>query len=125
MVSLVGEEGALRHGQVHSTFQTCNRLVEVQTSGGSLWTTATQPLCLWQGGFCRAGELAPGDQVVQWVSGKRGPARVQAVAATDREVQVFNLVVGESAVFIANGFLARGKPPLPADIASGPQGHDR
>ena len=33
------------------------------------------------------------------------------VVVTSGEVSVFNLVVGESAVFIANEFLARGKPP--------------
>jgi hypothetical protein len=32
---------------------------------------------------------------------------------------VFNLVVGESAVFVAGGFLARGKPPLVADPPDG------
>jgi hypothetical protein len=34
-----------------------------------------------------------------------------AVVPIGRETPVFNVVVGESAVFIAGGFLARGKPP--------------
>jgi hypothetical protein len=33
------------------------------------------------------------------------------MSAAEAEVDVFNLVVGESAVFVAGGYLARGKPP--------------
>ena len=80
---------------------------------GNLLTTETQPLCLQQGGFRRAGELAAGDQIWRWEAGERRPTRVQAVVATGREAPVFNLVVGDGAVFVAGGFLARGKPPVP------------
>jgi hypothetical protein len=114
LVTLVGADGALTSGAVDSTFQTCNRLVEVRTDSGSLLTTETQPLCLGGGGFRTAGELAEGDLIWRWEGGERRPARVRAVVPTGRETEVFNLVVGESAVFVAGGFLARGKPPVAA-----------
>jgi hypothetical protein len=120
-VTLVAPDGTLTTGTVHSTFQTCNRLVEVQTESGNLLTTQTQPLCLENGGFRPAGELAEGDLVWRWAGGERRPTRVRAVVPTGREVPVFNLVVGESAVFIADGFLARGKPPLVDADSRGPK----
>jgi hypothetical protein len=110
-VTLLGGDGALLSGSVGSTFQTCNRLVEVRTDGGELLTTETQPLALRDGGFRRAGELAEGDVVWRWEAGGRRPARVRAVVPVAGEAEVFNLVVGESAVFVAGGFLAKGKPP--------------
>jgi hypothetical protein len=112
VVTLLGKDGVAASGKVGSTFRTCNRLVEVRTDGGALLTTETQPLCLRDGGFRRAGELAEGDVVWRWEAGGRVPARVQAVEPAAGEAKVFNLVVGESAVFVAGGFLARGKPPL-------------
>jgi hypothetical protein len=112
LVTLVAPDGTLTRGPVDASFQTCNRLVEVRTESGSLLTTQTQPLCLQEGGFRPAGELAEGDLIWRWDGGERRPTRVRAVVPTGREVAVFNLVVGESAVFIADGFLARGKPPL-------------
>jgi hypothetical protein len=86
--------------------------MEVQTEAGNLRTTATQPLCLREGGFRPAGELVPGDGIWRWEGGERRPACVRAVVPTGAAVEVFNLVVGESAVFVADGFLARGKPPI-------------
>jgi hypothetical protein len=112
LVTLVSPDGTLTSGTVDSTFQTCNRLVEVRTESGSLLTTQTQPLCLQGGGSRPAGELAEDDLIWRWEGGGRRPARILAVVPTGREAAVFNLVVGESAVFIADGFLARGKPPL-------------
>jgi hypothetical protein len=112
VVTLIGPDGAPTGGPVGSTFQTCNRLVEVRTESGNLLTTETQPLCLAGGAFRRAGELAEGEQIWRWEGGERRAAKVLAVVPTGREVAVFNLVVGDSAVFVAGGFLARGKPPL-------------
>jgi hypothetical protein len=111
-VTLVGPDGPSTSGTVDSTFQTCNRVVEVRTESGSLLTTETQPLCLQEGGFRRAGELVEGDHIWRWEGGERRAVRVVAVVPTGRETSVFNLVVGDSAVFVAGGFLARGKPPV-------------
>jgi hypothetical protein len=111
VVTLVRTDGTATGGAVSSTFQTCNRLVEVRTEAGSLLTTETQPLCLADGEFRRAGELAEGDRVWRWEGGERRATKVMAVAPAGREAEVFNLVVGDSAVFVAGGFLAKGKPP--------------
>jgi hypothetical protein len=119
VVTLVGPDGTPTSGTVHATFQTWNRPVEVRTESGNLLTTETQPLCLHAGGFRPAGELAAGDRIWRWEGGERRPARVRAVVPTGRETPVFNLVVGESAVFVADGFLARGKPPPAAGSPPG------
>src|SRR5262245_41868528 len=111
LVTLVGPDGTPTSGPVDSTFQTCNRLVEVQTESGNLLTTQSQPLCLRGGGFRPAGELTAGDLIWQWQGGERRPAVVRAVVPSGRDEPVFNLVVGESNVFIAGEFLARGKLP--------------
>jgi hypothetical protein len=111
VVTIVGTDGTVTNGAAEAVFQTCNRLYAVRTEMGTLLTTETQPLCLRAGGFKPAGELKPGDQIWRWEDGKRTPARVTEVVIDGREVTVFNLVVGTDKVFVANGFLARGKPP--------------
>jgi hypothetical protein len=110
VVTLIGADGTPTRRIVSSTFHTCNLLVEVQTDAGRLLTTRTQPLCLADGEFRTAGDLAEGDVIWRWVDGERRPARVRSVLPKEGEVEVYNLVVGESAVFVAGGFLARGKP---------------
>ena len=37
---------------------------------------------------------------------------------TDREERVYNLVLGDAALFVANDFLARSKPAAPAPVRS-------
>jgi hypothetical protein len=111
LVMLVDADGTATSGRVSARFQTCNQLVDVQTESGNLLTTATQPLCLSDGGFRAAGELVKGDLIWQWKEGKRCSARIMSAVRTEREAEVYNLVVGESAIFIAGEFLARGKPP--------------
>jgi hypothetical protein len=97
-----------------SVFVTRNRLVEVRTEAGSLLTTETQPFSLASGGLRAAGELKAGDQICRWNGSERRPATVQSVSATGREEAVFNLILGDPAIFLANGFLVRSKPPAPA-----------
>lgn len=112
LVSLIGSDGVAVSGPVHSTYRTENRLFEVRTEAGTVLTSETQPLCLAAGGFQTAGDLKAGDAIWRWANGRRQSATVTAVADTGRDAPVFNLVVGESAVFVAGGYLARGKPPL-------------
>ncbi len=111
-VMRIAPDGTAVVDVIHSTFTTTNVLVELRTSAGTLHTTPIQPLCLAAGGFRRAGELNAGDRIRTWVDGKAGEAEVKEVVETGRVVPVFNLVVGDSAVFVAGGFLAKGKPPL-------------
>jgi hypothetical protein len=111
LITLLAPDATATKGTVVSVFQTCNRLVELRTESGSLLTTETQPFCLRDGGFRRAGELTKGDLIWQWNGTERRSARVVAVAPTGQKTPVFNLVIGQSAVFVAGGFLVRGKPP--------------
>jgi hypothetical protein len=90
---------------------TRNKLLEVQTDNGSLITTQTQPIALEAGGFQSAADLKHGDRIWRIVNGGRRAVNVLGVCATDREADVFNLVLGETRVFIANDFLVRSKPP--------------
>ena len=111
VVTLVEPDGTATSGAVETVFETCNKLIAVRTDAGTLLTTETQPLCLQAGGFQAAGELKTGDHIWRWADGERTATRVLEVTASGNQATVYNLVVGESKVFAANGFLARGKPP--------------
>lgn len=112
MVTLVTSEGTATTGAVEDLFTTPNRLIEVRTDGGTATTTDTQPLCRTTGGFALAGDLKPDDTIWRWENGERKAVTVKEVSSPVREAEVFNLVVGKDKVFIAGGFLARGKPPV-------------
>ena len=99
---------------VQSIFVTRNRLWRVETDQGSLLTTQTQPLCLASHESLRAGDLQTGDRILRYVDGQVREATVQCVSSTDRVEKVFNLVLGDSELFIAGGFVARSKPPADA-----------
>ncbi len=114
VVTTVGLDGAPGQGKVTSVFVTKNRLIEVRTQGSTLTTTETQPLAFAGGGLRAAGELKPGDRIHSWDGHERQVVLVRSVVATEREAQVFNIVLGEPVLFIAGGFLARSKPPAPA-----------
>jgi hypothetical protein len=111
VVTTVGPDGTIGQGKVASVFATTNRLIEVRTEAGTLTTTEKQPLALASGGLRPAGELKSGDRIYSWNAGERRAVAVREVAATGREAQVFNLVLGEPVLFVAGGFLARSKPP--------------
>jgi len=110
-VTTIGPDGKLAQGRVTAMFVTKNRLVQVNTDGKTLIATATQPLSLGDGTLRATGELKPGDRIHVWVKGKRVTATVTSVDVTEREALVYNVVLGDPALFIANGFLARSKPP--------------
>ena len=107
LVTTVGTDGVGSSAKVVSVFVTRNRLVEVRTEAGSLLTTETQPFSLASGGLRAAGELEAGDRICRWNGSGRRPATVQSVSATGREEAVFNLILGDPAIFLANGFLVR------------------
>jgi hypothetical protein len=111
-VTTVGPDGTAASRKIKSVFVTTNRLVEVRTEAGKLVTTETQPLALAAGGVRTAGELKPGDRVFRWDGRARRAVTVQSVSATGRREEVFNLMLGDPAIFIADGFLVRSKPPL-------------
>ena len=113
-VTTVGAGGQAASGKVTHLYETTNKLVEVKTDGGTALTTHEQPLCLVTGGLRRAGDLKAGDRVWRWVNGERQATTVATVTATGRTATVYNLILGDSAVFVAGDFLARGKPPADA-----------
>jgi hypothetical protein len=115
-VTTIGPDGRPARGVVQEVFTSKNQLVEVRTDNGAVVTTAAQPLCLTQGGFRRAGELKVGDRIWQWRNGRRVETVVREVAATGMEAPVFNLILGDSAIFVAGNFLARGKPPAEGSV---------
>lgn len=107
----IGSDGKAKPAVIQKVFVSRNRLVEIRTNRGTLVTTEAQPLCLVDGKFRRSGDLKAGDRIWQWHDGQRVESTVRERAATGRTEQVFNLILGESAVFVAGDFLARGKPP--------------
>lgn len=110
-VTTINAEGVSGQTKVLSVFVTRNRLLRVRTDGGTLVTTATQPLSLANGDLRAAGALQAGDRIHTWDGLKRRDVAVRDVTDADRNTQVFNLILGDSALFIADGFLARSKPP--------------
>lgn len=116
VVTTVGADGKPGQGQVAAMFVTKNRLVQVNIEGKTLITTATQPLSLADGKLRAAGELKAGDRIHVWVKGERASVVVKSVDATEREAHVYNVVLGDPVLFVANGFVARSKPPAPAVV---------
>ncbi len=119
VITTVSPEGRSSQARVAGVFTTTNRLVEVATDAGNLITTQTQPLALTAGGLQAAGELKKGDRISLWQEGKRRTATVRSVSLTGREERVFNLIVPEPVLFVADGFLVRSKPPAPTAPAQG------
>jgi hypothetical protein len=103
--------GETRVVSVQTVFVTDNRIWKVETQAGSLFTTQTQPLCIADGTTVQAGKLQPGDQILRRQGEENVAVRVLSVTSTDRVEKVFNLILGNSEIFVANGFLARSKPP--------------
>jgi hypothetical protein len=120
VITTVRPDGTTAPGQVQSVFVNLNHLLKVETEAGVLFTTQTQPLCLANGQLRAAGELKPGDKIYRWHNGQRQAVKVVAVTLTDRHEKVFNLVLGDSEVFIAGGFLARSKPPGDVTLSGPP-----
>lgn len=115
---------------VVSIFRTTNRLWIVETSRGELRTTETQPLCRKLDDLIEAGKLQAGDVILGWSPNETDDGLVQevgviSVTQTDEVVPVVNLVLGNREPFIANGYLARSKPPkdeVPVDqLISSPE----
>jgi hypothetical protein len=127
IIMTIGPDGREGRAAVQTVFTSTNRLIDVRTDRGVAVTTEAQPLCLAAGGFSKAGDLKPGDRVWRWRDGRRTEAVVREVAPTGRTETVYNLIIGDSAVFVAGDFLARGKPPAvvppPAAAAAAAKPH--
>jgi len=110
-VFMISPGGEKKSVAVLSIFRTRNRLWEVETDRGTLLTTETQPLSVSATESQAVGKLRPGDKVLYWADDSAHEATVQEIRQTDRIVPVINLVLGNREPFIANGYLARSKPP--------------
>lgn len=110
-VTTIGSDGKSSSAKVTSIFVVNNRLWTVKTDAGDLTTTETQPLALTDGKLRPAGQLKAGDKIYRWDGKERKTATVASVKATERIDKVYNLVLGEPMLFVANDFLARSKPP--------------
>lgn len=114
-VSIVLTSGEIETAYVQSIFMTDNRLWQIDTVVGTLLTTETQPLCLSLISHVSAGKMRLPTSILCFHEGQVQAVKVLQVSPTDRMERVYNLVLGNSEVFIAGGFLARSKPP--ADLA--------
>jgi hypothetical protein len=119
ILTSVGKDGVASQATVEKLFTTKNNLFEVRTDRVNVLTTDAQPLCLSDGQFRKAGDLKAGDRVWQWRDGKRIEAVVKSVTAAGRQENVFNLILDDSKMFVAGGFLVRGKPPTDAATTAG------
>lgn len=116
VVTIVLANGESATAQVQTVFVTENRLWQVETTQGTLITTQTQPLCIAADRTQQVGDLQPGDTLLRWQNGEVRTVTVLGVSATDQRAKVFNLILGDKQIFIANGYLARSKPPLEVDL---------
>jgi hypothetical protein len=111
-------QGEVEPVAVQSIFVTTNRIWRLETDAGVLLTTETQPLCSSMNDLpVAAGQLSPGDELLFRSDGRIRSARIHKIERTERIEKVFNLVLRNSEIFVAGGFLARSKPP--AETATG------
>jgi len=98
--------------KVASVFVGHAQIIEVETDAGILRTTCKQPLSLTTGTLKAASDLHAGDEVARWKDGKPGSVKVRDVRQKDGQpVEIFNLVLEESGIFVVNGYQVRSKPP--------------
>ena len=111
LITTVLSTGEIATVKAQFVFVTENHIWKVYTSLGTLYTTQTQPLCPAADKTCQVGKMKPGDHILRRLDGELQSAEVLEISRTDRTEKVFNLILGDSEVFVANGFLARSKPP--------------
>lgn len=111
VVTSLNRNGEVVSAVVRTVFATRNRLWQIETEAGTLLTTETQPLWRNLDEAVRAGSLVSGDCVLHRVGERIEAVQVLSVFCTNRAERVFNLILEDSEIFLAAGFLARSKPP--------------
>ena len=111
LVTAIASDGSAVSLSVQSVFVTQNKLLTIDTDAGPLLTTQTQPLAVALGQTRAAGDLSPGDAILRYEGGQIVPARILSISSPGPIEKVFNLVLGNRELFVAEGFLARSKPP--------------
>lgn len=110
-VTVILPSGDAVSANVQSVFVTSNRLWRVETETAILFTTETQPLAVALDSTASVGDLPPEATILRRVDRELRAEKLIAATRTDRLETVFNLVLGNRELFIANGYLARSKPP--------------
>jgi hypothetical protein len=114
LVTTISPSGEASVCTVQAVFITDNRIWKIETDDGVLFTTETQPLCPATDKTLAAGELQSGDTIFRRKDGSNYSVEVKSVTPTGRAEKVFNLILRDREIFVANGFLARSKPPAVA-----------
>lgn len=95
--------------RVESIFARRSQLVEVMTGSGPIRATAGHPFALADGGFCEAGTLTSGQNLLALEESTPRSTRVLSVSDLHGETTVFNLSVQRPHTFMAAGFLVHNK----------------
>jgi hypothetical protein len=114
LVVTISPNGEQATAEIQSIFVTQNQLLEVRTKLGDLHTTPTQPLCLTMNKTIAAVDLKAGQRILYFTKGKTETTEILDVPrpTKTKTEKVFNLILGDSQIFVANHFLARSKPPV-------------
>jgi hypothetical protein len=118
LVFAIGRDNVFMVIPVQDVFVTTNRLWSIEVTDGILETTETQPLCLPAFQIRAAGKLQSGDSILRYESGSVRSVEVLSAEPNGKTETVFNLVLGNCECFVANGYLARSKPPAHAAASS-------
>ena len=110
-VTAITRNGRMASAKVEATHKTRDYVISIRAGSQCLRTTAEHPICLSGGGFCAAGELNLGDNVLLYSERKMVPAGVenQPFATSAEQEEVYNLTVGRPHTFIADGFVVHNK----------------
>lgn len=94
---------------VKSIFVSKNRVMKVETSGGILAATEEHPISVGEGRFRSAGDLQPGDHIMNWKGDRLVAKSVRKLSFAGDEGLVFNLQVEEPNTFVAQGVVVHNK----------------
>ena len=108
-VLAVTNDGATVRATVKNIFVSKSQVMKIETSGGALITTETHPISLGEGRFRAAGDLRPGDRIMNWKGGRVVAKTVRKLSFVGDEELVFNLQVGDPNTFIAQGIVVHNK----------------
>ena len=105
----VTREGVTVRTTVKNIFVSKNRVMKVETSGGVLAATEEHPISLGEGRFRSAGDLQPGDRIMNWKDGRLVARTIRKLTFAGDEELVFNLQVDEPNTFVAEGIVVHNK----------------
>ena len=108
-VLAVTNDGVTVRTPVKNIFISKNQVMKVETSGGTLAVTEEHPISLGEGRFRSAGDLRPGDRIMNWKGGRLVAKAVRKLSFAGDAELVFNLQVEEPNTFVAQGVVVHNK----------------